>query len=57
MMNLPMVAFGNGFISSRVQSRNAPVYMLDPKNGMPIVKEKKHETQTSRIAGHKIKKK
>ena len=55
-MNRPNIAFGKGFVnSSKIKAHNAPIYPVDPSNGMPIVSEKKYQTST--IGGKKIKEK
>ena len=38
---MPTTAFGRGFMTSRVKTSSAPVYPVDPKNGMPVVSHKK----------------
>jgi len=43
MRQLPNIAFGQGFKTSRIKAHSAPVYNVDVSTGMPIVKNKKHQ--------------
>jgi hypothetical protein len=50
------ISFGRGFISSKIKSHNAPVYKLNPSNGMPIVDSVRVIKSNDKAQNRKIKK-
>jgi len=57
-MNIPMAAFGNGFVNARNRRINAStkLYQVNVSNGMPIISDKKTLVEKTFSAVQKKKK-